>query len=319
MGFCHPAADDYEDYAATPDALASVKLCSLINGPSMSTSTTESDVGNTNYDPQFREALRKGFRVSPTGDQDNHNATWGAATESRTAVLSAGLTKSQILTALAAGRNYATQDHNVVVKFSANGRPMGTAFAAPTGARIAAAVSDPDIGEGVAQIDLYRGITGVSEAVVVATSFGNDRFAWRETEVFADGTEAHYYLRIRMLDNQAIWTGPVYVTYDEEATVAVEQPAGGATLALVAAPNPAMGRITASFALPRAEGNVELAVFDATGRRVKTLLGGPMSAGSHQVVWTGHDDHGATVPAGIFFLRLRTEAVSAAKKVLMIR
>jgi hypothetical protein len=316
--FCHPAADDFENYEATPAGLAVVHLMALINGPSQSTSTTESDVGNTNFDPQFREALRKGFRVSPTGDQDNHEANWGASTESRTAVLAAGLTKSQILGALAAGRNYATQDHNVVVNFSANGRPMGSVFASPTGVRIAVRVVDPDPGERVAQIDLFRGITGASDAVVVATSFGNDEFAWRETDVFPDGTEAHYYLRIRMLDNQSIWTGPVYVTYDAATTVAVEEPRGGASLSLALSPNPAPGRVNVGFALPRGE-RVDLAVYDAAGRRVKSLLGGPLDAGPHHVQWTGRDDAGAAVAPGIFFVRLQAGEASMAKKVLLVR
>ena len=51
----------------------------------------------------FQDALRRGYRISPAGDQDNHQANWGASTETRTVVQAAGLTKSEILGALALG------------------------------------------------------------------------------------------------------------------------------------------------------------------------------------------------------------------------
>src|SRR6185436_2682892 len=75
--WCHPATSDFNNFQLTNDAKSVVHLMCLVNGPSTSTSTTESDIGNTGFDDSFQEALRKGFRVSPTADQYNHNATWG--------------------------------------------------------------------------------------------------------------------------------------------------------------------------------------------------------------------------------------------------
>jgi hypothetical protein len=155
----------------------------MVSGPAFSTSVTESDVGSsTGSEILFQEALKKGYRISPPADQDNHNATWGASTQGRTAVLASGKTKSQILGALAARRAYATMDHNVNVQFTAEGHAMGEAWTAGQGVRIVAKVTDPDVGAGVSQIELLRGITGVSNAVVVATSTGNADFAWRERQ-----------------------------------------------------------------------------------------------------------------------------------------
>src|SRR6185436_9525103 len=82
--WCHPSSGDFNSYAVTADGLSTVHLMSLISGPAFSTSTTESDVGSTTGNEiLFQDALRKGYRVSPTADQDNHNITWGASTQGR--------------------------------------------------------------------------------------------------------------------------------------------------------------------------------------------------------------------------------------------
>jgi hypothetical protein len=291
----------------------------LVNGPATSTSTTESDIGNTGFDAVFQEALRRGYRVSPTADQDNHNATWGASSQSRTAVLANSKTKSAILSAMAARRAYATQDHNAVVHFSADGHAMGEAFTATEGIRIAAEVIDPDLA-GVAQIDLFRGITGTSIATRIAGSVGNSTFQWRDLAPPAPGIEAHYYLRVRMAGNQSIWTGPVYVAYQPVPTTAVgAQPPASGRLALYAHPNPTQGSLTAEFTLGRDESRVTLAIYDLAGRLRRTLMSGPLPAGPHQVVWDGLGEHGERPGAGVFFLRLETGAERIQRKVLTLR
>jgi hypothetical protein len=318
--WCHPASGDFNNYALTDDSRAVVSLMALITGPAFSTSTTESDVGSTTgNEALFQDALRKGHRVSPAGDQDNHEANWGASTQTRTVALAAGRTKSQILGALALGRNYASQDHNTVVKFSADGRPMGASWSSPDGVRFAVEVSDPDPGDGVAQIDLFRGITGVSNAVVVATSLGNPDFAWRDDTPLADGTEAHYYLRIRMNDNANIWTGPVYVTRGPGGGTTAVGDGAAVGIAMSASPNPTLGRVTAAFSLPRETASAQLVVYDVGGRRVKTLLDGPLAAGDHRIAWTGTRDDGATARPGVYFIRLVTAEHSATRKILLIR
>lgn len=321
VSWCHPSAGDFNSYAVTADSREVVSLFAMVSGPATSTSITESDAGSsTGSEVLFQDALRKGHRISPTGDQDNHNATWGASTQARTAVLAAGKTKAQILGGMAARRTYATTDHNVRVEFSADGHAMGEAWTSGQGVRIAARVSDPDAGAGVSQIDLLRGITGTSNAVVVASSAGNGDFAWRERQTFAAGTEAHYYLRIRMLNNATVWTGPIYVKYDPAAVTGVgDGPRTGSRLALLAHPNPAFGRVTAAFTLPSAVDHADLRVYDATGRLVNTLLSGPLAAGTQRVEWTGLDENGRTAPAGIFFLRLDTGRETVARKILLVR
>jgi len=65
-------------------------------------------------------------------------------------------------------------------------------------------------------------------------------------------------------------------------------------------PNPFNPRTTIRFALPNA-GRTRVAIFNVAGHHVKTLLDEDLPAQSHQVVWTGEDDHGRGVAAGIYF------------------
>ena len=320
LEWCHPAIGDFNSMQVTNDGRAAVHLMALVNGPAQSAATDESDIGNTGFDAAFNEALRSGYRVSPTADQDNHNANWGASSQSRTGVLTLAKTKSAILGAMAARRTYATQDHNAVVHFSANGHAMGEAFTATQGIRAAIEVTDPDLGDAVAQIDLFRGITGTSLATRVAGNVGSAGFHWRDLDPPAPGTEAHYYVRVQMADNQGIWTGPVYVTYEAPSPVAIIEPfETSGRLALSARPNPTREGMTAEFALPRDEASVSLVLYDLSGRLCRTLLSGALPAGPHRVSWDGRDEGGERARPGIYFLKLEAQAGRIESKVLVLR
>jgi hypothetical protein len=84
---------------------------------------------------------------------------------------------------------------------------------------------------------------------------------------------------------------------------AVPPTAGGAGVRLRGYPNPFRAATALAFELPAA-GPARLAVYDASGRRVRTLLDGESSAGPHEVAWDGTDDAGRTVPPGVFVSRL---------------
>jgi hypothetical protein len=71
-------------------------------------------------------------------------------------------------------------------------------------------------------------------------------------------------------------------------------------------PNPAFGPVTLRFALPRAA-SVSLAIYDATGRHVRSLASGPKSEGAHTMAWDLRDESGITTAPGIYFVRLEVE------------
>jgi hypothetical protein len=82
-------------------------------------------------------------------------------------------------------------------------------------------------------------------------------------------------------------------------------------------PNPFNPETTLSFSLP-ADGQVELAVYDVSGRKVATLVDATLEGGPHAVTWRGLDDQGRRVASGVYFFRLhRAGEILSRKGVLM--
>jgi len=78
------------------------------------------------------------------------------------------------------------------------------------------------------------------------------------------------------------------------------------SLKLTVSPNPSLrsARLTWS-ALGNGEqqARVRLEILDFQGRRIRTLVDGPASAGAHESWWDGRNDHGAPAPLGIYWVR----------------
>lgn len=68
-------------------------------------------------------------------------------------------------------------------------------------------------------------------------------------------------------------------------------------------PNPFRGHTMVDYALAT-PGDVDLAVFDSQGRRVRGLVAGARPAGAATVAWDGNRDDGTAAGAGIYFVRL---------------
>jgi phosphatidylserine/phosphatidylglycerophosphate/cardiolipin synthase-like enzyme len=96
------------------------------------------------------------------------------------------------------------------------------------------------------------------------------------------------------------------------------EPAAGTVALAQNRPNPTRGLTVIRFALP-AEGHVSLGIYDLSGRRVRSLVEGPVGAGEQQVSWNGRSDDGAPQPAGIYFYRLVTRGRSLTRKLVLAR
>lgn len=92
---------------------------------------------------------------------------------------------------------------------------------------------------------------------------------------------------------------------------------GGPSLA-AARPNPAAGTTVLSFMLPR-EMVVRLSLFDASGRRVRTLAEGSWSAGEHSVRWDLSNDDGRPLSAGLYFALLEVEGRLLGQRIVATR
>ena len=72
------------------------------------------------------------------------------------------------------------------------------------------------------------------------------------------------------------------------------------------------------FTNPRS-GRVELALFDLTGRLVRSLLAAEMTAGEHRAVWDGRSDAGRPVGSGVYFARLRASGEVRSVKLMLVK
>jgi len=84
------------------------------------------------------------------------------------------------------------------------------------------------------------------------------------------------------------------------------------------APNPMDTFTTLRFRLSNAS-DATLAIFDAAGRHVRTLVNGPLSSGDHQIGWDGRDQRGHEVEAGVYFYRLEAGAFTQSRRLLVVR
>jgi thermitase len=89
------------------------------------------------------------------------------------------------------------------------------------------------------------------------------------------------------------------------------------TLRLVGA-SPSRGPFSFRTAVPRASDGV-IDVFDATGKRLRTIARGPFSAGIHDFSWDGTDDAGRQAPSGVYAARLQIGDEHRAVRIVRIR
>ncbi|MBS1912825.1 MAG: T9SS type A sorting domain-containing protein [Bacteroidetes bacterium] len=103
----------------------------------------------------------------------------------------------------------------------------------------------------------------------------------------------------------------------KQVATGVDNTAG--SLALSAAPNPTYSAATITYSLP-SEGNVGLAIYDAGGRLVRTLLSAAeQGAGAHAIEWDGKGDDGSFVPSGTYLYRLSTAQGNAERQLKIVR
>jgi len=99
---------------------------------------------------------------------------------------------------------------------------------------------------------------------------------------------------------------------------AVDPVAAAAARLVGNVPNPFNPATEILFALP-AEQGVNVAVYDISGRLVKTLVDERRAAGDHSVRWDGTDRGGRSVASGTYFVRMTTLGVTQVRPVALVR
>ncbi len=87
---------------------------------------------------------------------------------------------------------------------------------------------------------------------------------------------------------------------------------------LPAHPNPFNPQTVLEYSLPEAQ-QVELSIFDLSGRMVRRLEQGQRAAGNHTVTWQGEDDQGRRVPSGMYLARFTAGRVSQTQRLMLVK
>jgi hypothetical protein len=72
------------------------------------------------------------------------------------------------------------------------------------------------------------------------------------------------------------------------------------------------------FSLPE-PAQVSLAVYNALGQKIASVLDANMPPGFHETVWRGRDDAGRQVASGIYWLRLTSPKFTTLRKMMVVR
>ena len=83
-------------------------------------------------------------------------------------------------------------------------------------------------------------------------------------------------------------------------------------------PNPFNPVTNIRYGLPK-ESEVNITIFDITGRKIKTLINSRQEAGWHDIKWNGANEQNTKVGSGMYLYKIAAENFSEVRKILLIR
>jgi hypothetical protein len=133
--------------------------------------------------------------------------------------------------------------------------------------------------------------------------------SYLDTDV-ATGSTYFYRLEAVDLDGRSTFFGPVSAT---TAQTVLRNRLGASR------PNP-FGANAAAIAFDLAKrGRTRMTVYDAAGRRVRTIVDEVLDPGSHVRWWDGRDEQGVVTAPGVYFYRLQTPEFTASRRLVRVR
>ena len=82
-------------------------------------------------------------------------------------------------------------------------------------------------------------------------------------------------------------------------------------------PSPTRGQAQVSLSLARS-GPLHAEVYDARGRRVRSLHSGTMEVGPHVLRWDGNSESGAQAAAGVYWIRVSAQGFRETAKIVVV-
>jgi len=197
-------------------------LIEVFNGPG--TVTPAPNLKHDVFTSDYFYYLNVGFKLAPTGNQDNHHRNWGDSTPVRTGVIAETLTKPRILDAMRKRHVYATTDPNLQLVFWVNkhlcGDVITTNPAASSELNIEYVINDADEPDADYDIEVYSDdrIGGAEAKLVEKVSVsGNTPFPTPKKiqDVPFTGNGQYVFFIVRQKDEHAptavAVTAPVWI------------------------------------------------------------------------------------------------------------
>ena len=127
-----------------------------------------------------------------------------------------------------------------------------------------------------------------------------------------------YSWRVMATDgNWNLVTGPVWTFHVPDGTTTVPTP--DLVLALHQnVPNPFNPQTTIRYEIATPD-HVRLAIYDASGRRIRQLVDESQTTGSREVVWNGRDEAGQAVSSGVYFYVLDAGGQRLTRKLVLLK
>ncbi len=151
-------------------------------------------------------------------------------------------------------------------------------------------------------------VGGLPLSTLLPGGFGNCA-VHDDRDLGTDGTTTGWWLYFNFI--------AAAVPYDEYVTPVRPAPGTSVTLG-PARPNPFSPSTSIAYSLDRAQ-HIRITIYDVAGRVVTELLDATRPAGDHDLVWSGRGRDGRDVPAGVYFVRLQSEAGTASRKIVLLR
>ncbi len=133
----------------------------------------------------------------------------------------------------------------------------------------------------------------------------SDEFVFEDTAV---GPGLVYRYQIGVVDADGEFFSPVETVAIPIVPSALEQNR----------PNPFNPTTTIRFNLAH-RGHATVTIWNAEGRRVRTLVDEELAHGPHEAIWDGRDESGVSVGSGVYFYRLRAGGFVDSKKMVLLK
>ncbi|MFH1570490.1 MAG: FlgD immunoglobulin-like domain containing protein [Gemmatimonadota bacterium] len=196
-----------------------------------------------------------------------------------------------------------------------------------------AIVSDASYVNSVRSVNLSTGevgppLAGLSGGFLQSTAAAGGRLYVGERGSFAAPDAAGLMVYDTATDQ--LLTGPISTGLPPASIAVLAERRITAVAEDAAAPLPAQARLGLAYPNPfnaaavipfdlDQSGPTAVTVRDLLGRPVRTLVRGPLPAGSHALRWDGRDDAGAIVATGTYVVELRAGGVAVARKVTLLK